>query len=75
MNYYVVDKIGDGSKQDPFRPNITSDVSYVCTEINDNKFLVGTNEILLETTVTDLQSYCNVNGIVYEDVLKWFVGD
>lgn len=74
MNFYLVDKIGDGSKKNPFRPDVVVGSSYVCTEIN-NQFLVGTMDILDETKVIDLQLFCESNNLVYEDVLKWFVGD
>jgi hypothetical protein len=69
-----MDKIGDGTRLNPFRPNISNAVSFVCNEVN-GRFLVGTNEVLIETLVVDLQSFCNDNGMTYSDVLKWFVGD
>jgi hypothetical protein len=75
MNYYLVDKTGDGTRNTPFRPNITDPtISYVCLEVG-NQFLVGTNDFLVNTQITNLETFCNDNSINYQDVLKWFVGD
>lgn len=73
MFYYLVDKIGNGSRVDPLRPNYEG--SFVGAIIND-KFLIGINDD--EPTlnkIDDLQKFCNDNQFNYSDVLKWFVGD
>lgn len=74
MYFYLVEKIGDGTEENWFRPNVPNGVSYVCTDVG-NRFLVGTNDVLLETLVANLQSFCEDNGLNYSDVSKWFVGD
>jgi hypothetical protein len=73
MFYYLVDKIGDGSKSNPFRPNYEG--SFVGLIIND-KFLIGINEDVPELNkIDDLETFCNDNQLNYANVLTWFVGD
>lgn len=74
MYYYLVNKTGDGTRLNPFRPVLLSDIPFVCTEVNE-QFLVGTNELLTEPQILDLPSFCETNSVVYNDVLSWFVGD
>jgi hypothetical protein len=75
MYYYLVEKTGDGTTDNSFRPKVPVNVSYVCLDIGD-QFLVGTNTVLSEMSVTDLKLFCEERTLIYEDILKWFiVGD
>ncbi|PEL12653.1 hypothetical protein CN601_06815 [Bacillus sp. AFS017336] len=75
MNYYLVNKTGDGTKQNPFRPELEGDISFVCSPLNNNQYLVGTVDPVPLVEIVDLESFCTLNGIPFSDVLKWFVGD
>ena len=74
MFYYVVKTIGDGTEENSFRPNVPEGVSYVCNYVG-NSYLVGTITALNETEITDLQTFCSSNNLIYEDISKWSVGD
>lgn len=74
MRFYEIEKIGDGTRENPFCPNIPEDVFYVSTEMNLN-FLVGTNTVLDHHEIPDIELFCETNGISYEDISNWFVGD
>lgn len=75
MHYYLVNRIGTGTKADPYRPDIPVD-TFVSIPVKDNQFIVGVNEILPgEASAPNVQTYCAENGISYVDILKWFVGD
>ena len=73
MYFYLVEKIGDGTDANPFRPNYTGD--YVGCGVVGNKFLVGTNVEIDAPLILDLQTFCTENNLIYQDVMKWFVGD
>lgn len=76
MYYYAVAKIGSGTQDDYFRPNVPNGTRYVANESTDGTmFLVATStEIAGYTPVVDLQGTCATLGISYSDVLTWAVG-
>lgn len=75
-NYYTVSKIGVGTKEEPFRPDIPDGFSFVCTECSDGKYLVFTSTELpgkLSIPPQELETICNEKGINYDDAMKWKV--
>lgn len=76
MYYYYVNQIGDGSRENPFRPNIPEGTNFVGMVTVDDMFLVATNDgIPNYNELADIQSFCQSHHVNYSDVLKWFVGD
>lgn len=73
MRFYLVDKIGDGTKDNPFRPNLFN-IDFVSLEVN-GKFLTGVNAFVEAEEVNNLHNFCIANELNYVDVLNWFVGD
>lgn len=76
MLYYSVAKVGTGTSDDPFRPDVPDGVSWVGGDCGD-MFIIGTDvaiSVLTPLTDSELQSHCANNGIVYDDVVgKWYV--
>lgn len=78
MYFYLVERIGDGTRENPFRPDIVG--SFVWSPDNVcktcNTYIIATNEqIEYLQEVTDLERACEVRGLNEEDVNNWFVGD
>lgn len=78
MFYYLVEKIGDGTYENPFRPNYEGafvwNPSAICPHCS--LYVIG----LAETTdvlapVTDLEAACYARNLAISDVVTWFVGD
>lgn len=78
MYYYVLPKIGTGTNDDPYRPDVPVGISFVGNEIRDGVFLVGTPVKLTGKSVitqAQIENYCYNNRIKTSDVLnKWFAG-
>jgi hypothetical protein len=77
MYYYIVEKIGDGSKNNPFRPNYEGSFVWnpdaVCPHCNT--YIIGLmEETVLLQPITDLDTACGVRSLSISDVEKWFVG-
>lgn len=77
MVYYNVAKIGTGTSDDPFRPDVPDGVSWVGCDCEDGSFLIGTEAAiygLTPMTDSELQNHCHMNGLSYSDIInKWFV--
>lgn len=75
MVYYNVIKIGTGTNDDPYRPDVPN-ISWVGCDCGD-MFLVGTDAAimgLVPLTDSELQNYCTLNDISYSDVTtQWAV--
>lgn len=83
MNYYTVNKIGTGTNDDPFRPDVPSGTAYVGNVGSDDQYLIATTNDLGTDTFTQvkqlptqaLQNACNAKGIPFTDVYSiWNVG-
>jgi hypothetical protein len=78
MNYYIVERIGDGTEENPFRPNFNGSYVWgagnVCSSCNTYIIAIPVKTDLLQE-ITDLDTACNVRELSKEDVLKWFVGE
>lgn len=82
MNYYTLPKIGTGTRDDPFRPDIPNGTPFVGNVGNDGDYLIVTPADLPAKTgqvkqlpYQALQNACNAKGIPFDDVYnKWFVG-
>jgi hypothetical protein len=75
MYYYVVNKIGTGAKDDPFRPDVTEGIAYVNQPCDDGMCLVATATPIPNLTPMSLEGLeyeCNMRGFLLEDVQKWF---
>jgi hypothetical protein len=81
MYYYVVNKIGTGTIDDPFRPDLDAGTSFVGNVGNDNKFIIATPTQqatkpgrLQLPPIQQLKDACTARGINFDDVLnKWMV--
>jgi hypothetical protein len=82
MNYYTLPKIGTGTKDDPYRPDIPDSTPFVGNIGSDGDYLILTNVELPTKTnrvkqlpIQGLQNACNSKGIPFNDVYnKWNVG-
>jgi hypothetical protein len=82
MYHYTVNKIGTGTNDDPFRPDIPEGTPFVGNVGSDGEYLIATNVELSDTTKRKrqlprqaLENACNAKGLMYDDVAnKWFVG-
>lgn len=77
MHYYLVEKIGDGMEENPFRPNY--DGSFVwnpdATCPHCKLLIIGlVEETDILKSVTDLESACFARNLPINDVISWFVG-
>lgn len=79
MQYYTVDKIGDGTEENPFRPNYEG--SYVWSENQcptcGRCLIALPKPILLDLrliSVTNLEEACLSRDLQSEEVATWFVG-
>ncbi|MEH7251896.1 hypothetical protein V7111_07200 [Neobacillus niacini] len=78
MFYYLVTKIGDGTRDNHCRPDFDGSFVWnpdaICPTCG--LYVVGLAEQtdLLEP-VTDLESACQARGLLIDDVVKWSVGD
>lgn len=78
MFYYLVKKIGDGTRKSPFRPDFDGayvwNPDHVCPTCNT--YIICTSEkVEYLQEITDLEQACNARNLLMEDVSKWFVGD
>lgn len=79
MIYYTVNKIGDGSRKNAFRADCT--ISHVWNPQHPcptcNTYIVAVTDEMEETEtrrlIKDLESACIRRGLIYEDVLTWYV--
>lgn len=82
MNYYTLPKIGTGTSDDPFRPDIPDGTPFVGNVGNDGEYLIATPADLPTKTgrtkqlpYQALQNACNAKGIPFDEAYnKWFVG-
>jgi hypothetical protein len=81
MYYYTVNKIGDGSHDNPFRPDLPEGTSFVGNMGSDGEYLVALPIELAETTKLKrqlprqaLENACVLKGLFYDDVTTWLVG-
>lgn len=79
MQYYIVERIGDGTRGNPYRPNTPSGVDFVWSDNQCSTcetYLLASNvPISGITQITDLESACISRDLILGDVEKWFVGD
>lgn len=78
MHFYLVEKIGDGTRLNPFRANYEG--SYIWGSENNcpncGLYIIALPvETDLLQPVTDLETACISRGLLISDVEKWFVGD
>jgi hypothetical protein len=78
MYYYIVEKIGEGTEDNPFRPNFKGtfvwNPDHVCPYCNT--YIIGLAEPTdLLNPVTDLETACFARSLPVTDVVSWFVGD
>lgn len=77
MIFYVVPRIGDGSSENPYRPDLPEGTSFVGAWHGQNGYLVAVPaEIAGRTALSEAerQTECAARGIAAEDVLTWSVG-
>lgn len=81
MFYYVVKTIGDGTRLNPFRPNLPGGVSFTGIEYK-GFYLVGLNvdipdsvDIKKQVTLQQIETAATSRGYTLKDVQTWFVGD
>jgi hypothetical protein len=77
MFYYLVEKVGDGTEENTFRPSYDGafvwNPDHVC--LHCNFLIIGLSE-QTDTLqpVTDLESACFARNLSVSDVVTWFVG-
>ncbi|MDR7237108.1 hypothetical protein [Neobacillus drentensis] len=78
MYYYLVNKIGDGTKSNPIRPYFDGAFVWnpdaICPHCST--YIIGLpkpTDVLVP--VTDLETACFARGLPIADVVTWFVGD
>lgn len=81
MYYYTVNRIGDGTEDNPFRPDLPAGTSFVGQE-QDGEYLVAIIKELPEQAGRKkqlprqaLEATAKEKGLKYDDVVTWFVGD
>jgi hypothetical protein len=81
MFYYTAKTIGNGTHDDPFRPDLPSDTTFVGIE-KDGEYLLIVKKELPEQAGRKkqlprqaLEATAKAKGLTYDDVMKWFVGD
>jgi hypothetical protein len=81
MFYYTVKTIGTGTENDPFRPDLPEGTAFVGYE-KDGEYLVAIVKELPEQAGRKkqlprqaLEATANAKGLIYDDVMKWNVGD
>ena len=79
MFFYIVERIGDGTRANPYRPNIPEGMSFVWSDNQCSTcetFLLA-SDVLIEglTQVTDLNEASISRNLDLLDVEKWFAGD
>lgn len=80
MFYYIVKAIGDGSRDNPIRPNLPQGTSFVGIAYK-GYYLVGINvdlpdsaDIKKQVTLQQIESAAVSRGYTLNDVQSWFVG-
>lgn len=82
MYYYIVPRIGTGTNDDPYRPDVDAGTSFVGEVGTDGNYIIATLTPQSNKTgrtqippIQALQDACNTRGINYSDVVnKWSVG-
>jgi hypothetical protein len=75
--YYVLPKIGDGTQDDPIRPDIPEGISFVNHPCDDGTCLTATAVQIPNLTPMSLEGLeyeCEMRGLSFDEVLTWFVG-
>jgi len=78
MYYYLVEKIGDGTRENPFRPNVKGAYVWGAYNVcpNCNTYIVAlSNEDNTLQKITDLTNACEARGLNPADVEAWFIGE
>jgi len=78
MYFYLVEKIGDGTRESPFRPDFEGSFvwspDHICPHCDT--YIIGlADKTVLLSPVTDLETACSARSLLIDDVAKWFVGD
>jgi hypothetical protein len=80
MEYYTTPMIGDGTPENPFRPDLPEGTSF-SGQVKDGEYLVVVPTVLAESTKRKkqlprqaLEATAKAKGLTYDDVMKWFVG-
>jgi hypothetical protein len=80
MFYYLVKTIGDGSDENPIRPDLPIGISFVGITYK-GFYLVGLNVDLPDTatikkqvTMQQIENAALSRGYTLADVMSWFVG-
>lgn len=80
MNYYTLPKIGKGTSEDPYRPDVPEGTSFVGNVGADAEYLIATPlELTAKTGRTKqpprqaLENACKAKSIKYDDAVKWSV--
>jgi hypothetical protein len=78
MYFYLVNKIGDGNKKNPYRPNYEGSFvwspNHIC--LHCSTYIIGlSEETELLQPVENLETACNSRSLPINEVITWFVGD
>lgn len=80
MYYYLVKAIGDGTKDNPIRPNLPEGTSFVGVTakgyylVELNVDLPDTADIKKQVTLQQIENAAVSRGYTLADVMSWFVG-
>ncbi|MEC0265135.1 hypothetical protein [Paenibacillus anseongense] len=71
MFYYILPKIGTGTDEDPYRPEILDEISFVSAECRGQFFVVTKDEIVgkIPLSQAEVEHYCYNNRINYAVLL------
>lgn len=79
MNYYTAPRIGSGTSDDPYRPDVPAGTSWV-GNTDGSDYLIATPANLSETAKRKrqlprpaLEAAAKARGLRYEDVSRWRV--
>lgn len=81
MYYYTVNKIGDGSEQNPFKPDLPEGESFVGHEKDGEYIIAVTRELPvkagrnIQLPRQALENAAKAKRLKYDNVTKWFVGE
>ncbi|MBS4195314.1 hypothetical protein [Lederbergia citri] len=78
MFYYLINKVGDGTRNNPYRPDFDGayvwNPDHICNTCGT--YIIATSEQKEHLQeVTDIEQACEVRGLKQEEVINWFVGD
>lgn len=80
QHYYIVPRVGTGTDDDPYRPDVPDGTSWVglANGVNHSYLIAAADTIdgLTELTETNVREQCAARGLLVNDVLNvWRVSD